>query len=133
MKLSKGQIIDLEVTSLAYGGMGISYYDDIVVFVKGGIPGEKLKAKIYKKKKKYLEAYPVEQIKKSKKSVIPHCEHFGVCGGCSFQNLNYNEQLHQKNIQVKDLFTRVGGIQNPPIKPHHYHIHHLPSNLWYLQ
>ncbi len=115
MKLSKGQIIDLDVTSLAYGGMGISYYNDIVVFVKGGIPGESLKARIYKKKKNYLEAYPVEQIKKSKKSVIPHCEHFGVCGGCSFQNLNYDEQLHQKNIQVKDLFTRVGGIQNPPI------------------
>ena len=63
MKLSKGQIIDLDVTSLAYGGMGISYYNDIVVFVKGGIPGESLKARIYKKKKNYLEAYPVEQIK----------------------------------------------------------------------
>ena len=115
MKLSKGQIIDLDIRSLAYGGMGVSYHNDVVIFVKGGIPGEKLKAKIYKKKKNYLEAYPIEKIKKSKKSVDPRCEHFGVCGGCSFQNLNYNDQLSQKNTQVKDLFTRIGGIQTPPI------------------
>jgi len=115
MKLSKGQIIDLDIRSLAYGGMGVSYHNDVVIFVKGGIPGEKLKAKIYKKKKNYLEAYPIEKIKKSKKSVDPRCEHFGVCGGCSFQNLNYNDQLSQKNTQVKDLFTRIGGIQSPPI------------------
>ena len=115
MKLSKGQIIDLDIRSLAYGGMGVSYHNDVVIFVKGGIPGEKLKAKIYKKKKNYLEAYPIEIIKKSKKSVDPRCEHFGVCGGCSFQNLNYNDQLSQKNTQVKDLFTRIGGIKTPPI------------------
>ena len=115
MKLSKGQIIDLDIRSLAYGGMGVSYHNDVVIFVKGGIPGEKLKAKIYKKKKNYLEAYPIEKIKKSKKSVDPRCEHFGACGGCSFQNLNYNDQLSQKNTQVKDLFTRIGGIQTPPI------------------
>ena len=46
MKLSKGQILELEITSLAYGGMGISHYNDIIIFVKGAIPGEKVKAKI---------------------------------------------------------------------------------------
>ena len=115
MKLSKGQILDLEITSLAYGGMGISHYEDIIIFVKGAIPGEKVKAKIYKKKKNYLEAYSIENIKASKHSTEPICEHFGVCGGCSFQNLNYNEQLNQKSIQVRDLFTRIGGIESPNI------------------
>ena len=51
MKLNKGQIIELDVTSLAYGGLGVSHYNDITIFVKGGLPGDKLKAKIYKKKK----------------------------------------------------------------------------------
>ena len=115
MKLNKGQILDLEITSLAYGGMGISHYENIIIFVKGGIPGEKLKAKIYKKKKNYLEAYSIEKIEPSKYSTDPICEHFGTCGGCSFQNLTYNEQLKQKNIQVKDLFTRIGGISTPDI------------------
>ena len=115
MKLSKGQILDLEITSLAYGGMGISHYEDIIVFVKGAIPGEKIKAKIYKKKKNYLEAYSIEKIQSSKYSTEPICEHFGVCGGCSSQNLNYNEQLNQKNTQVRDLFTRIGGITSPNI------------------
>ena len=55
MKLSKGQILDLDITSLAYGGMGISHYEDIIIFVKGAIPGEKVKAKIYKKKKNYVK------------------------------------------------------------------------------
>jgi len=115
MKFSEGEIIDLDIKSLAYGGMGISYYNDMVVFVRGGIPGEKLKAKISKRKKNYLEAYALEKIRKSKKSVDPPCEHFGICGGCLFQNLDYKEQLNQKYIQVKDLFTRIGGIQTLPI------------------
>ena len=115
MKLSKGQILELEITSLAYGGMGISHYDDIIIFVKGAIPGEKVKAKIYKKKKNYLEAYTIENIEASKHSTDSICEHFGICGGCSFQNLNYNEQLNQKNMQVRDLFTRIGGITSPNV------------------
>ena len=65
MKLNKGQIIELDVTSLAYGGLGVSHYNDITIFVKGGLPGDKLKAKIYKKKKNYLEAYSIEKIQKS--------------------------------------------------------------------
>ncbi len=51
MKLTKADIIDLDINSLAYGGMGIAIYNNIVIFVKGAIPGEKVKAKIYKKKK----------------------------------------------------------------------------------
>ena len=70
MKLTKADIVDLDIKSLAYGGMGIAIYNNIVIFVKGAIPGEKVKAKIYKKKKKYLEAYVVEKIKPSKNVVI---------------------------------------------------------------
>ena len=55
MKLNKGQIIELDVTSLAYGGLGVSHYNDITIFVKGGLPGDKLKAKIYKKKRTTLK------------------------------------------------------------------------------
>tara|TARA_Y100001970_G_scaffold47548_1_gene60142 strand:+ start:1556 stop:2965 length:1410 start_codon:yes stop_codon:yes gene_type:complete len=116
MKLTKADIIDLDIKSLAYGGMGIAMYNNIVIFVKGAIPGEKVKAKIYKKKKKYLEAYVVEKIKPSKNQVEPKCIHFGVCGGCSFQNLNYNTQLEEKYKQVENLFEKMGNMTNPPIK-----------------
>ena len=115
MKLSKGQIIHLDVTSLAYGGLGISRYNDITIFVKGGLPGDKLKAKIYKKKKNYLEAYSLEKIEKSDYYTNPQCEHYGICGGCSLQDLNYNEQLNQKYLQVKDLFHRIGKFSSIPI------------------
>ena len=61
MTLAKFDIIDLDITSLAYGGMGVSHYNDIVVFVKGGIPGERVKGRIYKKKRNYYEADIVEK------------------------------------------------------------------------
>ena len=115
MKLSKGKILELDVTSLAYGGLGISHYNDITIFVKGGLPGDKLKAKIYKKKKNYLEAYSLEKIEKSDYYTNPQCEHYGICGGCSLQDLNYNEQLNQKYVQVKDLFHRIGKFSSIPI------------------
>ena len=116
MTLAKFDIIDLDITSLAYGGMGVSHYNDIVVFVKGGIPGERVKGRIYKKKKNYYEADIVEKIKISDSEVEPRCDHFGVCGGCSSQNLDYKVQLSEKYNQIKDLFIRIGKIKNPPIK-----------------
>jgi len=116
MKLTKSDIIDLDIKSLAYGGMGVAIYNKIVIFVKGAIPGEKVKAKIYKKKKNYLEAYVVEKIKPSKNQIDAKCAHFGICGGCSFQNLNYETQLIEKYNQVRDLFEKMGNMDNLPIK-----------------
>ena len=115
--MKKGDIINLNIESLAYGGLGISHYNDMVIFVKGGLPGQLVKSKISKKKKKYFEAYVLETIKESADQTNPLCEHFGICGGCAFQNYSYEKQLIEKQTQINDLFTRIAKIPNPPIKP----------------
>ena len=115
--MKKGDTLNLNIKSLSYGGLGIAHYDNIVIFVKGGLPGQSVKARIYKKKKKYLEAYVLEVLKKSKDQITPNCEHFGLCGGCSFQNYNYNKQLNEKENQVNDLFIRIAKIDSPNINP----------------
>ena len=63
--MKKGNIVDLNIEKLSYGGLGLAHYEDMVIFVKGGIPGQLVKSKIYKKKKKYLEAYVLEILKES--------------------------------------------------------------------
>ena len=103
----KGTVLNLTIEKLAFGGLGIAYYKGLVIFVKGSIPGQKVSAKIYKKKKNYLEAYIVEVIDPSIDEVEKNCNHFGVCGGCSFQNYNYNSQLNQKYNQVNELFEKM--------------------------
>tara|TARA_B100001123_G_scaffold407990_1_gene500748 strand:+ start:515 stop:1912 length:1398 start_codon:yes stop_codon:yes gene_type:complete len=113
--MKKGEILELDVKSLSYGGLGVAHYNDLVVFVKGGLPGQTVSSKIYKKKKKYLEAYVLEILKESNDQIDSICEHFGVCGGCTFQNYNYKKQLYQKQNQIDDLFSRIAKVNSPKI------------------
>ena len=107
--IKKGEILELEIESLAYGGKGVAKVDDFVIFVKNAIPGQKVKAMIYKKRSGYAEARPVEVIKESKDYTKPRCEHFDYCGGCTFQQLEYSEQFEQKTQQVIDAYQRLAG------------------------
>jgi len=113
--IKKGEILELEIESLAYGGKGVSKVDDFVVFVKNAIPGQKVKAFVYKKRGGYAEARPVEVIKESQDFTAPRCSHFDYCGGCTFQQLEYDKQLEQKVQQVKDAYKRLAGIENVEI------------------
>jgi len=108
--IQKGQEIELTIDSLAYGGRGVSKVDGYVIFVKNSIPGQKVKALIYRKKKGYAEARPLEVLEESPHIVSAPCEHFAYCGGCTFQQLDYAEQVHQKKQHVEDLFRRQAGI-----------------------
>lgn len=108
--IQKGQEIELTIDSLAYGGRGVSKVDGYVIFVKNSIPGQKVKALIYRKKKGYAEARPLEVLEESPHIVSAPCEHFAYCGGCTFQQLDYAEQVHQKKQLVEDLFRRQAGI-----------------------
>ena len=110
--IKRGVELDLNIESLAYGGMGLARKDDFVIFVKGGIPGQKVNTRIYKKKKGYAEAHVQHIITESPNAVEVPCDHFGVCGGCKIQNLSYNEQLKEKSNQVEDAFRRLGGFQD---------------------
>ena len=113
----KGQDVQLNIDSLAYGGQGVARVDDFVVFVNGAIPGQTVKARIAKKKKSYAEARVLEVVQESPFAVSPKCRHFGHCGGCRLQNLDYNEQIRAKGDQVREVIDRLGGLRDFQMLP----------------
>jgi 23S rRNA (uracil1939-C5)-methyltransferase len=113
----KNEIIELEIADLAFGGRGIARQDNYVWFVDGGIPGQKVRARTYRIAKQYGEARAVETLSPSPDQVEPVCPHFGVCGGCQLQHLRYEAQVAAKTRQVRDLLERIGGFQDPDVRP----------------
>ncbi len=108
----KGQEYELAIESLAYGGKGIAKVNGFVVFVKNAIPGQKVRALVYHKRKGYAEARPLEILEESSFKIDAPCKHFAFCGGCTFQQMAYEEQLNQKRAQVEELFIRQAGLEN---------------------
>jgi 23S rRNA (uracil1939-C5)-methyltransferase len=113
--IKKGEILELEIESLAYGGKGISRINDFVIFVKDSIPGQKVRALVYKKRGGFAEARPVVVLEESKDYTKPKCQHFDYCGGCTLQQLDYEKQILYKVQQVKDTYQRLAGIENARI------------------
>ena len=110
-KLKRRQEIKLKISDLAFGGKGISKYNDMVFFVKDAIPGQTVNAKISKIKKNYAEAYNIETIEKSIDEIDPKCEHFDWCGGCTNQQLYYQKQLEYKHKQISEIMVRIGKAE----------------------
>ncbi len=104
-------VIELKIESVAFEGKAIARIDGYVVFVAGGVPGDLIRAKIYKKKKDYAEAKLIDVISPSPHRVEAPCEYFGVCGGCRWQHLEYSEQLRFKRQHVVDALERTGGLK----------------------
>lgn len=106
-----GKIIrDITVESAGAEGNCIARWDGRVVFVKGAVPGDVCDLKIIGSKKKFLIA-EIETLRQPGLSRIePICEHFGLCGGCKWQQMAYSEQLNFKTQQVRDAFTRIGKL-----------------------
>ncbi|NQV15174.1 23S rRNA (uracil(1939)-C(5))-methyltransferase RlmD [bacterium] len=112
MSVKKGQDIELTIESLAFGGKGVAHVDGLAIFVERVIPGQKVLTRIFKKKKSFAEAYPMEVLEKAPNEIEAKCPAFGTCGGCRIQNLEYADQLAEKTRQVRDLIQRVGGFDN---------------------
>ena len=115
--LKKGQEIELIIGSLAFGANGVARAEDFVVFVNGALPGEKVLAKIYKKQKNHAEAKLIKVLAKSPFYVEPVCSHFGECGGCSIQHLDYQKQIEAKTSQVGDVLSKLGRLDNFELFP----------------
>lgn len=109
--------IELNVDSMAFLGVGVAKIDGYVYFVNGAVPGDVVLAEITKKKQSFSEARVVEILKPSDKRIKPPCKHFGVCGGCSWQSLDYSEQMHWKAVHVADSIERIGKITSAEILP----------------
>jgi 23S rRNA (uracil1939-C5)-methyltransferase len=117
IELKKKTIVELKLESIAYGGKAVARLDGFTVFVERGLPGQKVKARIVRKKDNYAEARIIEVIKKSAYEIAPRCPYFGTCGGCLFQNLNYDNQLAQKQQQVNESLEHIGGFKDFEVRP----------------
>jgi 23S rRNA (uracil1939-C5)-methyltransferase len=118
---TRGELLTLDVESLAYGGKGIARRDGYVVFVAGALPGDRVSAEVTKAKRGYAEAQAREIVRESPDRVPPRCDHGGEpCPGAPWQGLAYEEQLRHKQSQVEDALTRLGrleGFELEPIEP----------------
>ncbi len=108
---------NITITDVAAEGKSIAKVDDMVVFVPFAVPGDVVDLQVKKKKHRYCEAEVVRFIEYSKVRETPKCQHFGVCGGCKWQNLPYEEQLKAKQRQVYDQLTRIGKVELPEFRP----------------
>src|SRR4051794_29644015 len=104
------QELELDVESLAYGGDGGARPNGFVVFVRRGIPGDRVRARVTKVKRNHAEALATEVLVPGPLRVEAPCTHYPACGGCRFQDLAYDAQLEQKHSQVAEALRRLGGI-----------------------
>ena len=105
------------IEAVAAEGKCLFHWDDLVVFVPFCVPGDVCDVQIRRKKHSFAEGEVVRFIKYSNVRVKPFCQHFGVCGGCKWQNLPYPEQLKFKQQQVFDQLSRIGKIELPEFRP----------------
>jgi len=105
------------ITDIGSEGNAIARVDDMVLFVSGMIPGDVIDVRVTRKKKRYMEGVALAVTTPSPQRITPPCSHFGVCGGCRWQHLPYERQLHYKAQQVRDNLTRIGHTPIPAIDP----------------
>lgn len=110
-------ITDLEVVDVGKKGKGIAKNDRLVVFVDGAVPGDRLDAKVTKRKKSYVEGTPVHYHAYSNDRVTPFCDHFDACGGCKWQHIRYEAQTRIKAHFVADNLTKIGEVPEPRLRP----------------
>lgn len=117
MAVKKGQTIELEIDRIAFGGKGLARVDGMAVFVDQALPGDRVAARIIKKKKSYAEARVLELIDPSSFRVKAPCPYSGICGGCKWQFLDYERQLVYKQQHVQEALEHIGLIQDVRVHP----------------
>src|SRR3954447_12072910 len=94
--------VDLRIDSLAYGGNGVARADGFVLFVRRGLPGDLVRARVTRVKRNHAEAFAIDVLEQGAERVVAPCEHYPPCGGCRFQDLAYEAQVSAKEAQVRD-------------------------------
>jgi 23S rRNA (uracil1939-C5)-methyltransferase len=107
----RGDELELEVERLAYGGAGVARAEGFVVFVRGAVPGDRVRARVAKAKRSFAEADVVELLEPSPERVEPVAPH----PGAPWQVLPYERQLREKEAQVVEALERLGGFEDPPV------------------
>jgi 23S rRNA (uracil1939-C5)-methyltransferase len=110
----RGDELELTIDRLAYGGAGVARTETgYVVFVRGAVPGDRVRARIGKSKRSWAEAELVELLEPSPERVEPVAPH----PGAPWRVLPYERQLEEKEFQVRDALSRIGGFEDPPVEP----------------
>src|SRR5690349_12631019 len=112
--VKKGQSLELEVENLAFGGKALAKIDGFVVFVENVLPGDRVQATVFKKRRSYAEARAERILRPSPARIAPRCEHVPTCGGCRFQDLDYAEQLRHKERQIEECLEHLGRLRVAP-------------------
>ncbi|HEX8050014.1 MAG TPA: 23S rRNA (uracil(1939)-C(5))-methyltransferase RlmD [Solirubrobacterales bacterium] len=108
----RGELLELEIDSLAFGGRGVARAEGFVVFVAGALPGDRVRAEVTKGKKRFAEARAVEVLRSSPDRLPDRCVHGGEpCPGAPWQGLPYEQQLHHKQEQVAEALSRIAGLE----------------------
>jgi 23S rRNA (uracil1939-C5)-methyltransferase len=113
----RGEELELRVENFGSEGKSVARVDNFVVFVRGGIPGDTVRARLVRVSRKFAEAEITAVVIPSPLRVTPRCRFFGVCGGCTWQHLSYQGQLDFKRQQVADALERIGGFSGIPVLP----------------
>ena len=108
---------NVTITDYAAEGKSLARVNDMVVFVPWAVPGDVVDLQVRRKKHSFMEAEVIRYHQYSKVRAMPFCQHFGVCGGCKWQQIPYEEQLRMKQQQVHDQLTRIGKIALPEFRP----------------
>ena len=109
----RGAELELTVDALAYGGAGVARLDGYVLFVQGAVPGDRVRARVTKRKRAYAEARTLELLEPSPERIEPRAPH----PGAPWQVLPYEWQLAEKEAQIREALTRIGGFEDPPVEP----------------
>lgn len=117
-KVSKNIVVnDVEIIDTSIEGKAVGKHEGMVIFCEGAVPGDIADINIYRKKKSLAEGKVLNLKKASEYRVTPACGHFGVCGGCKWQNMSYEAQLKFKQKFVSDALIRIGKLELPEILP----------------
>ena len=113
----KDEEVELQVDSLAYGGNGVARLNGFVVFVRRGLPGDRVRARVTKVKRGFAEALAVDVLEPSPHRVDAPCDHYPSCGGCRFQDLAYEVQAASKEEQGATRSSASAASRMPPVEP----------------
>lgn len=115
--MKRGEELTLHLESAAFEGKNIARLNGLVAFVRGGVPGDDVRVRVTRTKKSFIEADVLEVVRPSVIRVAPRCRYVGVCGGCKWQEVDYQAQLEFKRQHVIDALERIGGFTGISVNP----------------
>src|SRR5690625_5399052 len=116
-KVKKGELLEFEVEKFADRGKSLARIDGQVVFIPGGVPGDRVRARVIRKKKRYAEARIEELLEPSDLRTTPRCFYFGTCGGCKWQHGQYEAQLGAKRESEREALEHQAGVTGVAVRP----------------